>query len=70
MKAINKRYIIKNAAPPFFDAMTGKATMLPRPTAEPAAAKINPSLELNCPLDSATKTPCFQMIRLKTPILD
>ena len=32
----------RNAPPPFLVAATGKPTMLPMPTAEPAAAKINP----------------------------
>ena len=44
--------MIKNAPPPFLAALTGKPTKLPIPTAEPAAAKINPSLELNCSLDA------------------
>jgi hypothetical protein len=30
---------------------------LPRPTAEPAAARIKPSLELNCPLSCDIKNP-------------
>ena len=37
-------YKIRNAAPPFCPARTGKRQMLPNPTAEPAVARINPIL--------------------------
>ena len=53
--------MIRKAAPPFFDAITGKATKFPNPTAEPAAARIKPNLELNFPLASAIKTPVFSV---------
>ena len=43
----------KDAAPPFLAAPTGKAAKLPSPTAEPAAARINPILDENCPLSAA-----------------
>ena len=43
------RYTIKKAAPPLLAACVGNPQMLPSPTALPAAAKINPSRELNCP---------------------
>ena len=56
--------MIRKAAPPFFDAITGKATKFPNPTAEPAAARIKPNLELNFPLASALKLQYFQRIRI------
>jgi hypothetical protein len=40
----------KNAAPPFSAALVGKPQILPSPTAEPEAAKINASREENSPL--------------------
>ena len=53
--------MIRKAAPPFFEAMTGKATKFPSPTAEPAVARINPNLELNCPRASVIKTPVISI---------
>ena len=41
------RYISKNIPPPYFAARYGKRQIFPNPTAEPAAARINPSLEPN-----------------------
>ena len=50
IKITNRAYISKKAPPPFLAALTGNPTKLPIPTAEPAAAKIKPSLELKCSL--------------------
>ena len=44
------KYIRTKAAPPFSAALVGKPQIFPRPTADPDAAKINASLEENCPL--------------------
>ena len=40
----NTRYMNKNVPPPYFAARYGKRHMLPRPTAEAAAASTNASL--------------------------
>jgi hypothetical protein len=44
------KYMMRNAAPPPLLTSKGNFQMLPNPTAEPEAAKIKPSLELNDPL--------------------
>ena len=41
------KYITTKAAPPFSAALVGKPQILPRPTAEPDAAKINAKREEN-----------------------
>ena len=45
-----KRYINRNAAPPPLLTSNGNFQILPKPTAEPDAANIKPSLELNYPI--------------------
>ena len=42
---IHKRYIITKAPPPYSPVIYGNFHIFPKPTAEPAAARINPSLE-------------------------
>ena len=42
-------YINTNAPPPYSLVIHGNFHMLPRPTADPVAAKINISLEDHCP---------------------
>jgi hypothetical protein len=50
MRKINPRYINKNAAPPFCPARYGKRQIFPNPTAEPAAAMMNPKRPEKLPL--------------------
>lgn len=42
-------YIRRKIAPPLSATLLGKPQMLPRPTADPAAAKMNPSFEFQLP---------------------
>jgi hypothetical protein len=53
IKNTNIAYIRRNAPPPFFAAPTGKPTKFPMPTAEPAAARMNPNREPNSSLEAA-----------------
>jgi hypothetical protein len=46
------KYISKKIAPPPCPTSKGNFQMLPRPTAEPAAAKMKPILLLNPPLSA------------------
>ena len=57
-------YINKNAPPPFFAAPTGKPTKFPIPTAEPAAAKINPMRDPNCSLAPLISLPLVELLLL------
>ena len=54
--------MIKNAAPPLLAAWVGKPQMLPRPTAEPAAARIKPNLDRNSPLGEAKRCPLLNCL--------
>ena len=44
-----KRYISRNAPPPFSAAFVGKPQILPRPTADPEAARTNVKRDENWP---------------------
>src|SRR5690606_13188282 len=51
------KYTRMKAAPPFSATTLGYFQMLPRPTAEPAAAMMNPNLELQFPRLAPVSTP-------------
>ena len=51
------RYVTRNAPPPYCSARYGKRHRFPRPTAEPAAARMKPSLPEKLPRDAACSIP-------------
>ena len=66
-RMMNPRYTSTKTAPPFWPVMYGKRQIFPKPMADPAAAKMNPNLDVHVPRSedlSSTYPSHFESLRL------